>query len=550
MAGTQPADLNLPDAAEHAIDIGFENFRTFLKDFSANLALRGMFVETAEPQPPGAEVVFKLSLRDGHPLVEGRGVVAWSRAARGKAETAGMGIRFFGLSPGSERLVRRIVEERTKAGLRLFDLDEESAGGRDRVPEGDAAGTDTQTAARSESDADEIESLRAEIERLKLEQAEERRHWQAEIEAAREAEADLSTRLRDSLSRVVTVSEARDAFAAQLRVADESQQRDRNRLEELEEKRAKLEQEVEEQRSEVARWSEEAVAANTGRGALECRLTSLEEEIETERGKAVKFASDAEEVQATLSVEKIARESLEKELLEARAALEKLEAEAVAAETALRESLEQARADAEQERGKVEQSSAKADELERKLEVLRSELGEIQGQSEAFQAETASIHTELGRLKSRHDEMKVQAAARRKAAAHVEKLVERVRAEHASLQNDLVEAQTVLGEVVDLENHLPDELEEVRAEIFIPPPPAADSDELPEPEDTPVPSKLELRLAGLALWLRGGRGAGGTSDQYLQEPAFEDLFPGSEAHDVELAASEGEARNPRLPEQV
>jgi uncharacterized protein (TIGR02266 family) len=550
MAGTQTADPDLPDAAESTIKIGFDDFRTFLKDFSANLALKGMFVEAAEPQPPGAEVAFKLSLKDGHPLVEGRGVVAWSRAAGGKAETAGMGIRFLGLKPVSERLVRRIVEERTKAGLELFDLNQESPAGQDGISKGDAAGPEMQAAGRGESDAEEIESLRAEIEGLKRDQAEELGRWQAKIEAAQEAEADLNTRLRDSLTHVVTVSESRDSLAGQLRFAEESQRGDRRRLEELEEVRAKLEQEVEEQRSEVARWTEEAVAANTGREALECQKRSLEEEIETERGKAESLASEVEDAQATLSVEKTARESLEKELLEARAALEKLEAEADTTETALRESLEQTRADLEKERGRVEESSAKAGELEKKVEDLRSELGEIQLQSEGLQAETVSLRTELDWLKGRHDEMKVQAAARRKAAAHAEELFERVRAEHASNQNDLVEAQTALGEVADLERRLADKLEEVRPEIFTPPPPDADSDELPEAEDTPVPSKLKAHLAGLALRLRGGREAGAASDQFLHVPAFEDTVSGSEADDVEFAASEAEHANPRLPDQV
>ncbi len=531
MVGTQAADLDLPDAAEHAIDIGFDDFRTFLKDFSANIALRGMFVETAEPQPPGAEVAFNLSLRDGHPLVEGRGVVAWSRAAESKAKTAGMGIRFFGLNPGSERLVRRIVEERSKAGLRLFDLDQESSAGRERASEEDAAGLEAQADGRGESDADEVEDLRAEFEGLKSEHAEKRRRWQEKIEAAREAEADLNSRLSESLSRVVTISESRDALVGQLHFTEESHRRDRHRLEELEEERAKLEQAVEEQKSEVARWTEEAVAANTGREAMESQKRSLEEEIEAERGKAEKLASEVEDAQATLSVEKTAKESLEKKLHAAKAALEKLEAEADAAEIALRESLEQARADLEKERGKVEESSAKAGELESKVADLRSELGEIQRQSEGFQAETASIRTELEWLKSRHDEMKVQAAARRKAAAHAEKLVESARAAQASLQDQLVETQTALGEVADLERRLADELEEVRPEIFTPPAPEADSDDSPEAEDTPAPSKLKDRLAGLVQGLRGGRGAGGAPDEDLPEPAFEDAVPESEADD-------------------
>ncbi|MFQ5527163.1 MAG: PilZ domain-containing protein [Thermoanaerobaculia bacterium] len=545
MAGKQAADSDLPDAAEYAINLGFDDFRTFLKDFSANLALEGMFVEAAEPQAPGTEVALELGLRDGRPLVEGRGLVAWSRAASGKAETAAMGIRFLDLDPRSERLVRRIVEERTKAGLGLFDLDQEPSAGRDRVSEEDAAGAGTQAAGGGESDAGEIESLRAEIENLKREQAQKRKRWRAELEAARQAEADLNSRLSESLSRVVTISESRDALAGQLHFTEESHRPDRHRLEELEEERKKLEQAVEEQKSEVARWTEEAVAANTGREALESQKRSLEEEIEAERGKAEKFASEVEDAQATLSVEKTAKESLEKELHEAKAELEKLEAEADATETALRENLEQAFAD-------LEESSAKAGELETEVESLRSELGEIQGQSEAFQAEMASIRTELEELKSRHDEMKAQAATQQEAAARAEKLVERVRTGHASLQDDLLEAQTALGEVADYERRLADELEpadeleEVRPEVFTPPPPEADSDELPESEDAPAPSKLKVRLAGLAQRLFGDRGAGGTSDQFLHEPAFEDTVSGSEADDVELAAGEAAHANPRL----
>ncbi|MDH3746069.1 MAG: PilZ domain-containing protein, partial [Acidobacteriota bacterium] len=455
MVGTPAADLDLPDAAECAINIGFDDFRTFLKDFSASLALEGMFVVAAEPQRPGAEVAFELTLSDGHPLVKGRGVVAWSRATSGKAVTAGMGIRFLDLDTRSERLVRRIVEERTKAGLGLFDLDQKPSAGQDLDSEGDAAGPETEAAPGGESDTGEIESLRAEIEKVKREQAKERRRWQADLEAARDAEADLNSRLSASLSRVVTISESRDALMGQLHFTEETHRRDRDRLDKFDEERAKLEQAAEEQKSEVARWTEEAVEANTGREALESQKRSLEEEIEVERGKAEKFASKVEDAQATLSAEKTAKELVDKDLHEAKAALESLAAKADATETTLRERVEQASAD-------LEESSSKAGELEKEVESLRSELGEIQGQSEAFQAKMASIRTELEQLRSRHDEMKAEATTQKEAAARAEKLVECVRAGHASLQDDLAEAQTALGEVADLERRLGDELEEVR----------------------------------------------------------------------------------------
>ena len=94
MAETHTVGRSRRDAAEQAVELCFDDFRTFLKSSSANLSPDGIFFETEEPAPPGTTVALDLTLRDGHPLIRGHGAVAWTRASGDGDETPGMGIRF------------------------------------------------------------------------------------------------------------------------------------------------------------------------------------------------------------------------------------------------------------------------------------------------------------------------------------------------------------------------------------------------------------------------------------------------------------------------
>ena len=90
-------DQRQHDDAEQTVALAFKDFRTFLKSSSADFSRDGIFVETEAPAPPGATVALELSLSDGHPLIRGRGAVAWSRVDGAEGERPGMGVRFLDL---------------------------------------------------------------------------------------------------------------------------------------------------------------------------------------------------------------------------------------------------------------------------------------------------------------------------------------------------------------------------------------------------------------------------------------------------------------------
>jgi uncharacterized protein (TIGR02266 family) len=276
MAETHVEGRSRRDAAELTVERCFEDLRTFLKSSSANLSPDGIFVETEEPAPPGTIVALELTLSDGHPLIRGRGAVAWARASDAGDETPGMGIRFLDLAAESKRIIGRIAEERTKAGLAVFDLT--------REPSAIPATTLREVGAAERSlrmiPAAATDDQQAEMEELRREHAEERSRWQAELDAAREAAADLNTRLRDSLSRMMATGDARDTLAEELRSVQETSQQDRQRIEELDAERTRLQHELEEQEAENNRWTEEAVAATSEREALEEKLAAAHDKIE------------------------------------------------------------------------------------------------------------------------------------------------------------------------------------------------------------------------------------------------------------------------------
>ncbi|MCP4203499.1 MAG: hypothetical protein GY769_16395 [bacterium] len=118
--GNDRIDLN------RAVQLRFSKFQDFLTEIAGNISPGGMFVGSENPQPPGEQFEFECSLADGYPLVSGRAEVVWVRRLSMSAdEPCGMGVRFLDLNEGSEELIRRIVEERLKAGDSTFDLEGE-----------------------------------------------------------------------------------------------------------------------------------------------------------------------------------------------------------------------------------------------------------------------------------------------------------------------------------------------------------------------------------------------------------------------------------------
>lgn len=82
----------------------------FVDARAANISLTGMFVRTRRPRPAGTRLRFELKLSDGS-LVTGVGEVVWTRLKEeSEARPAGMGVLFFRLDEGGQKIVSVVVE--------------------------------------------------------------------------------------------------------------------------------------------------------------------------------------------------------------------------------------------------------------------------------------------------------------------------------------------------------------------------------------------------------------------------------------------------------
>lgn len=110
---------------EREVSLKFRQFRGFLTEYSGNISSGGMFIRTDKPKPPGSAFDFEILLEDGFTLIQGVGEVVWTRQRPGgHGRPTGMGVRFLGLTPESQELIRRIVQEHVAGGGTPFDPDQ------------------------------------------------------------------------------------------------------------------------------------------------------------------------------------------------------------------------------------------------------------------------------------------------------------------------------------------------------------------------------------------------------------------------------------------
>ncbi len=101
-------------ALERMVTLEFPHLGHFLAEYSANISMTGMFIQTARVQRPGTLAAFELNLTEGESPVSGEAEVVWRRRrAQGPDLPAGMGLRFLGLDGGSREQIRRAVEKRS-----------------------------------------------------------------------------------------------------------------------------------------------------------------------------------------------------------------------------------------------------------------------------------------------------------------------------------------------------------------------------------------------------------------------------------------------------
>ena len=96
---------------ESEVQIDFPDFGEFIREYSTNVSVGGMFIKTRLPFEPGHEFTFCFVAGGDVPVISGRAVVIWCRkqAVSPMAE-AGMGVRFLELEGRSKALIERIVE--------------------------------------------------------------------------------------------------------------------------------------------------------------------------------------------------------------------------------------------------------------------------------------------------------------------------------------------------------------------------------------------------------------------------------------------------------
>lgn len=125
---------------ETEVRMRFGDLRDFVSQYSGNISLGGMFVQTANPPAPGSTVEVEFALGDGTELIRGRGKVVWARDEEpGSDLPPGMGVRFLELTPGSRELIFRVVDRYVRGGGNPFDLD---AGGPGEPEDAAAPETD------------------------------------------------------------------------------------------------------------------------------------------------------------------------------------------------------------------------------------------------------------------------------------------------------------------------------------------------------------------------------------------------------------------------
>jgi uncharacterized protein (TIGR02266 family) len=90
--------------------VEYESIEDFLIDYTANISIGGMFIQTERPLPVGTRFRLRFQVPTRAKPIETFGEVCWSMEANSFGAQQGMGIRFDDLSGPDERLVREMFD--------------------------------------------------------------------------------------------------------------------------------------------------------------------------------------------------------------------------------------------------------------------------------------------------------------------------------------------------------------------------------------------------------------------------------------------------------
>lgn len=117
-------DAGAERRAHHRIEVMLEvDYRaddTFLFAYITDISAMGIFVRTAQPEPPGTHLWLRFTPQSGDDSVECEGDVIWINPPRdGRCKSPGMGIQFTQLDDTQRRILVELV--RTFAWLDAED---------------------------------------------------------------------------------------------------------------------------------------------------------------------------------------------------------------------------------------------------------------------------------------------------------------------------------------------------------------------------------------------------------------------------------------------
>jgi uncharacterized protein (TIGR02266 family) len=94
------------------VRVEYENIDDFLDDYTSNLSLGGMFIQTDQPLPQGARFRLRLTIVGRDKPVETFGEVRWVvQPSPAPGHIAGMGIQFDALHRSDRRAVERLLSQ-------------------------------------------------------------------------------------------------------------------------------------------------------------------------------------------------------------------------------------------------------------------------------------------------------------------------------------------------------------------------------------------------------------------------------------------------------
>jgi uncharacterized protein (TIGR02266 family) len=156
----------LTNQGEEAVRVRlrYPDLDTFVEKYAQNVTRGGIFLATRDPLPVGRVLRFEVLLRQGGPVLSGRGRVTWVKEFN-PAEPHrpyGMGVQFLQVDPEARPVLDRLLRRKQS---RPASGEPASGGG---VPPGIDSSPDRSALARSGDEAQDDAALRRTLERARV----------------------------------------------------------------------------------------------------------------------------------------------------------------------------------------------------------------------------------------------------------------------------------------------------------------------------------------------------------------------------------------------